>query len=59
MRQVPRKKPTRYKTNCIGQCQRLKGYCTGCGRTNEEIFDWVILTKEQQQAILVMPRTDT
>jgi len=45
-----------YKTDCVGKCHRLNGYCTGCGRTNEEIFDWVILSDSEKQAILVTPR---
>ena len=45
-----------YKTDCIGQCHRLKGYCAGCGRTNEEIFDWIILSDTEKKAILATPR---
>ncbi|GAA64354.1 hypothetical protein P20311_2149 [Pseudoalteromonas sp. BSi20311] len=37
----------------------MNGYCTGCGRTSDEIFDWIILTDEQKQAILASPREDT
>lgn len=48
-----------YKTDCIGQCHRLKGYCTGCGRTSEEIFDWVILSESEKQAVLHTPRHDS
>ncbi|MFM9745612.1 DUF1289 domain-containing protein [Streptomyces brasiliscabiei] len=43
----------------MGQCHRLKGYCTGCGRTSEEIFDWIILSESEKQAILHTPRTDS
>ncbi|WP_404343966.1 DUF1289 domain-containing protein [Pseudoalteromonas mariniglutinosa] len=47
-----------FKTDCIGQCHRLKGYCTGCGRSSDEIFDWIILSDSEKQAILTMPRED-
>ncbi|WP_278369440.1 DUF1289 domain-containing protein, partial [Pseudoalteromonas lipolytica] len=47
-----------YKTDCIGQCHRLNGYCTGCGRTNDEIFDWIILSEKEKCAILNTPRPD-
>nr|MDC2856661.1 DUF1289 domain-containing protein [Ningiella sp. W23] len=30
----------------------MNGYCTGCGRTSDEIFDWIILTDEQKETIL-------
>ncbi|MCQ8878375.1 DUF1289 domain-containing protein [Pseudoalteromonas shioyasakiensis] len=50
---------TDYKTDCIGQCHRLKGYCTGCGRTSEEIFDWIILSEAEKQIILDAPRHDS
>ena len=47
MRQTPSKQSTHLKTDC-----------TGCGRTSDEIFDWIILTDEQKQAILASPRED-
>ena len=46
------------KTDCIGKCHRLKGYCTGCGRTSEEIFDWIILSDSEKKAILETVRHD-
>ncbi|MGO2076801.1 MAG: DUF1289 domain-containing protein [Pseudoalteromonas sp.] len=52
------KKSTTYKTDCIGQCHRLKGYCTGCGRTSEEIFDWIILSDSEKSVILKTVRHD-
>lgn len=45
----------RLKTACIGQCYRLNGFCEGCGRTNEEIQDWILLTQKQRDAILSTP----
>ena len=53
------KKPTsQFKTDCIGQRHRLNGYCTGCGRSNDEIFDWIILSEQEKQSILNTPRPD-
>jgi len=52
------KKPSKLKTDCLGICERRSGFCTGCGRTNEEIFDWIILSEEEKKVILEMPRAD-
>ena len=52
------KKTVELKTACIGQCHRLKGYCTGCGRTEDEIYDWILLTQKERDEILKMPRAD-
>ncbi|MFZ1680582.1 MAG: DUF1289 domain-containing protein [Rhizobiaceae bacterium] len=30
------------------------GFCFGCGRTREEIFDWRDLTRERRQEILAV-----
>lgn len=46
------------KTDCVGQCHRLNGYCTGCGRTNDEIFDWILLSDKEKQQILNSLRED-
>lgn len=60
MRQINQnKKPSKFKTDCQGICERRSGYCTGCGRTNEEIFDWIILSEEQKTAILSQARADS
>ena len=48
----------KYKTDCVGQCHRLKGYCTGCGRASDEIFDWIILTPQEKEKILKTLRKD-
>jgi uncharacterized protein len=50
------KHSTQFKTDCIGVCERRSGICTGCGRTNEEIFDWIILSEDEKKAILATPR---
>ena len=51
-------KPSQLKTACIGQCHRLSGYCTGCGRTEDEIYDWILLTQRERDVILASPRAD-
>ncbi|WP_286740727.1 MULTISPECIES: DUF1289 domain-containing protein [unclassified Pseudoalteromonas] len=56
--QKPTHSNTKLKTDCLGICERRCGYCTGCGRTNEEIFDWIILSQEEKNAILAQPRAD-
>ncbi|MDC3211431.1 DUF1289 domain-containing protein [Pseudoalteromonas distincta] len=59
MRQLNQnKKQSKFKTDCLGICERRSGYCTGCGRTNEEIFDWIILSEDEKKAILETPRVD-
>lgn len=52
------KENSQFKTDCVGQCHRLKGYCTSCGRSNDEIFDWIILSEQEKQTILNTPRPD-
>lgn len=58
MNSTPTKSSSLLKTDCIGKCHRLKGYCSGCGRTSDEIFDWIILSDQEKQAILATPRED-
>ncbi|CAM4431900.1 DUF1289 domain-containing protein [Pseudoalteromonas ostreae] len=58
MNSTPQKSSLPLKTDCIGKCHRLKGYCGGCGRTSDEIFDWIILSDQEKQAILGTPRED-
>lgn len=58
MRHTSNKQSSGLKTDCIGECYRMNGYCTGCGRTSDEIFDWVILSDEQKKVILASPRED-
>jgi len=48
-------KKKKYKTACIGQCYRLKGFCESCGRTDTEIQDWILLTHKERDAILGTP----
>lgn len=50
------KNTSKFKTDCIGVCERRSGICTGCGRTNEEIFEWIILSEDEKKAILAQPR---
>ena len=53
------KSNSKLKTDCLGICERRSGYCTGCGRTNEEIFDWIILSEKEKAAILTQARSDS
>ena len=60
MRQLNQnKKPSKFKTDCLGICERRSDICKGCGRTNDEIFDWIILSEDEKKIILETPRSDT
>ena len=39
------------KTPCVKICTLEKGICIGCGRTQDEIREWVILTDEERSII--------
>jgi len=52
---MSQKNKKQLKTACIGQCMRLKGYCQSCGRTEAEIYDWILLTQKQRDAIIGTP----
>lgn len=44
---------------CIGVCSTLfDEVCQGCGRTREEVDNWVFMTEEQQQAAVDRARTE-
>jgi len=49
---MSQKNKKQLKTACIGQCMRLKGYCESCGRTEAEIYDWILLTQKEKDAII-------
>lgn len=39
------------ESGCIGVCSTLfDAVCKGCGRTQQEVDNWVNMTEEQQQA---------
>jgi len=40
------------ETPCVKICTLEKGVCIGCGRTQNEIREWVILTDEERSLIM-------
>ena len=36
---------------CVKICKLVERVCVGCGRTQDEIRDWVIMTDEERQAL--------
>ena len=45
-------KQSQIESPCIGVCQFPGGVCKGCGRTQEEAFEWYDMTDEQKQAVI-------
>jgi uncharacterized protein len=45
-------KSSQIESPCIGVCQFPGGVCRGCGRTQEEAFEWYEMTDEQKQKII-------
>ena len=37
---------------CVKICKLIESVCIGCGRTQDEIRDWVIMTDEKRQIIM-------
>ncbi len=37
---------------CVKICKLVERVCVGCGRTQDEIRDWVIMTDEERQTIM-------
>ncbi len=46
------------KTPCIGLCEMSDGWgiCLGCGRRIEEIMDWVYMTDQERETIILETR---
>lgn len=46
------------KTPCIGLCEMSDGWgiCLGCGRRIEEIMDWVGMTDQERETIILETR---
>jgi len=46
------------KTPCIGLCEMSEGLgiCLGCGRRIEEIMDWVYMTDQERETIILETR---
>ncbi len=45
------------KSPCVKICTLEDGVCIGCGRTQDEIRDWVIMTDEQRKKIMERLKT--
>ena len=37
---------------CVKICKLVERVCIGCGRSQDEIRDWVIMTDEKRQTIM-------
>jgi len=37
---------------CVKICKLVERVCIGCGRSQDEIRDWVIMTDEQRETIM-------
>ena len=40
------------KTPCVSICGMDNGICVGCGRTTEEVSEWINYTDEQRTTIM-------
>ena len=40
------------KSPCVKICSLEDGVCIGCGRTQDEIREWVIMTDNQREEIM-------
>ena len=40
------------KSPCVKICSLEDGVCIGCGRTQDEIREWVIMTDNQREKIM-------
>ncbi len=49
------KKVTHYKDSpCIGVCSTLfDDVCRGCGRTAQEVSDWVLMSSKEKERVWV------
>ena len=45
-------KQSKVESPCVGVCQFPGGVCKGCGRTQEEAFEWYEMSEEQKQAVI-------
>ena len=46
------------KSPCVKICKLENGVCKGCGRTQDEIREWVIMTDSQREVIMERLKTD-
>ncbi len=45
------------KSPCVKICSLQDGVCIGCGRTQDEIREWVIMTDNQREEIMERLKT--
>ena len=45
------------KSHCVKICTLEDGVCMGCGRTQDEIREWVIMTDDQREKIMERLKT--
>ena len=46
------------KSPCVKICKLENGVCIGCGRTQDEIREWVIMTDNQREVIMERLKTN-
>ena len=47
------------KSPCVKICTLEDGVCKGCGRTQDEIREWVIMTDNQREKIMERLKTNS
>ena len=47
------------KSPCVKICNLEDGVCIGCGRTQDEIREWVIMTDNQREKIMERLKTNS
>ena len=47
------------KSPCVKICKLENGVCIGCGRTQDEIREWVIMTDSQREVIMERLKTNS
>ena len=47
------------KSPCVKICNLENGICVGCGRTQDEIREWVIMTDSQREEIMERLKTNS
>jgi predicted Fe-S protein YdhL (DUF1289 family) len=44
---------------CVKICKMENGVCIGCGRTQDEIREWVMMTNSQREEIMERLKTNS
>ena len=47
------------KSPCVKICKLEYGFCIGCGITQDEIREWVIMTDSQREVIMERLKTNS